>query len=151
MTTAQCATIRMLSHALASKSLILVILSVITGLLLGTQCKLAETSSQLNPWTEYDALVTAAETILSSPDTIAINDAALREYISFATVSSDNASQAVSQECATWLSDLLRTRLEMHTSIYESSYKYPIVVGSSAPLDDTTKAKVIVYGKLKSN
>ena len=99
----------------------------------------------LQKWTDYDAAIAAAEDVLAK--SVPLNDAALREYIGYATISKDDTGTLDDEfeKCATFLSTFLQTRLGMTAATYESGYKYPIAVGRSS--QDPSKPSVVIYGR----
>ena len=99
-------------------------------------------------WEAYDAAVSASEAVLETADTSAAMEELFRRYVAFETISKFSSDAYVSEleGCASWLASLLTEQLGMENAkTYKSGWRFPVVVGSSAPFD-SDKPGVLVYG-----
>jgi len=91
------------------------------------------------------SVVNVAETILLSPPALEETTKKLKEYVAFASISAIDAYANQTRATADWLVEELHESGFPNAKLYNSGFKYPVVVGSSSPLE-SGKPSVVVYG-----
>ena len=121
---------------------------VIASLLLALLTGLAGLGADAAPWEDYVAAVDAAQAELGTVDAATAFHELFKTYVGFKTISKFSSDEYVPEleGCAAWLVSVLREELGMeNAATYKSGWRFPVVVGSSAPFD-ADKKSVIIYG-----
>ena len=91
----------------------------------------------------YDDVVAAADAFLLSDAQKKKQVQAMREYISFESISADETKRDDARACATWLAEHIKTELGMSNARLIETSGNPAVVASSSTSD---KPGIVLYG-----
>ena len=97
----------------------------------------------------YERVMKGAARFLSTPEARAQQEEDMRQFVAIASVAASADYDEETQKCAEWLSDWLYLRLGMEDATwYESGYRHPVVIGSTAstPTARKDKPSIVLYG-----